>query len=139
MEARPRPGVLSADAVPGLRQAGAADLPAARGRVLRQLRGRPLIYMRWKAGEPRRGRPFEPLTSDHPLTMRPCVVCGIRLGNGTRLTLVAVGATSDESMERYLAGRWFDAAALAVHEHCVADMTEPELAELVADLVLVQE
>lgn len=95
-----------------------------------------MIYVRWRAGEPRRVSTFPPLSADHPSVATACVVCSTTLGTDAPVTLVAVGPLDDEARERHDAGRWFNAGAAAVHEDCVAQLTEVDLGMLVAELTV---
>lgn len=104
------------------------------------------FFVRWKQGEPRPCRVFDPLPADHPAAAMPCLVCENVLGDGRPVQLYAVGWHDEESRERHTAGRWYTAQAVLLHAACVANMSpafaeqltaEPEL--LLAPVELTQE
>lgn len=94
------------------------------------------IFVRWKPGEPRRGRTFDPLRAGHPLYNSGCVVCPRPLGDGTPVTAIAVGPHDEESRERHDEGRWYSAQAALIHERCADYHTEKGLDWLVGGLAI---
>ena len=97
-----------------------------------------MIYIRWKRGEPRRGRTFPALTPDHPSYQHPCPECGGMLGAAERVVLIAVGPVGDDGRDRHDAGRWYSAGGVLAHETCVDHLDEPALDRLAAELVVVE-
>lgn len=93
-----------------------------------------MIYVRWAAGEPRRGRVFEPLTLQHPEVQSPCVECGQELGTVDRVQLVAVGPTDTDDQMTHDRGGWYSAGAVLLHETCAERVTDDDLEALVSEL-----
>lgn len=77
-----------------------------------------VFYMRWKPGEPREGRVFNPLADEHPAAALPCLVCNQPLGDGRQVQLFAVGPYDDETREKHAEGRWYTAEAALFHTGC---------------------
>lgn len=78
------------------------------------------VYTRWRAGEDRVRRIYDPLPTREGED-GPCPACGCLLyASGQRLALFAVGPGGDpEALERHLAGRWYSAEALLFHVTCL--------------------
>lgn len=96
-----------------------------------------LTFLRWKRGEPRRGRPFPALQLGHPSYDTACVLCNYSLGSDLGgVTLVAVGPSDEEDREHHNAGRWYSAMAVLVHTTCSEHINDLDLELVVAELVV---
>jgi hypothetical protein len=96
-----------------------------------------MIFVRWKDGEPRRGRVFEPLAADHPAVGIPCPPCDEPIGTTRPVQLVAVGPVFEGDRQAHLAGRWYSAGAALLHEDCADRLTDSALELLISELAIV--
>lgn len=94
-----------------------------------------MIYIRWRAGEPRRGRVFDPLAADHPATMLPCHGCDQPIGTTVPTQLIAAGPDSEDNQAKHDAGSWYSAAAILLHKGCADALTDEGLDLLISELV----
>ena len=94
-----------------------------------------MFYVRWRRGEPRRGRVFDALTIDHSGYALPCVECDESLGDGHSVQLIAVGPDDEKSAEKFAAGRWCTIAAVPLHAACADALTDGGLELLISELV----
>lgn len=71
-------------------------------------------------------RSFPPMMADHPMAQERCPACG-DVFEGQASVLLVLGPGSDpEALEKMQQGRWFNAAAVAVHEACsIANVGPP--------------
>src|SRR5688500_8862845 len=86
-----------------------------------------MFYVRWKKGEPRRGRVFtEHNSATADLT---CLLC--RESLGTRpYQLVAMGPDDSDCRVKHDTDRWYAARAMIMHERCVAKKSDAELDQI---------
>jgi len=102
--------------------------------------GSNVTYVRWCSSESRRARTFDPPTDTHPLVRHrvPCLLCGQPVANA-RMQLLVMGPDPEhpdpEDGERHAAGRWYSACPVVVHEACLVKLSDPELEELVDELM----
>lgn len=88
-----------------------------------------VTYVRWKAGEPRRGRVFPALTPGHPAHAAPCALCGGDLGDAS-VQLLVVSDAAEPAAEH-----WHAAEAALTHETCLAPLTDSEMEAAIGELV----
>lgn len=93
-----------------------------------------MIYVRWRAGESRRGRTFPPLAADHPCVIDPCFACELPIGSRRSTQLVVVGPVDEASRVECDARRWFSAGAVLLHRECADFFSDADLEELAAGL-----
>ena len=96
-----------------------------------------MTFVRWRMQESRRLRAFPPRSPDHPATNAQCLICNHRIGSDVGMQLLAVGPDPEdaEDVAKALAGRWFTACALIVHEPCLAGLDDTQVETLVGELV----
>ena len=96
-----------------------------------------MFYVRWRRGESRRGKRFDPLREDHPGVHLPCVLCADQVGIAETVALLIVGPLldDDEAWERYVEDRWFTAGAALVHARCLDEVSDLALEQVVRELV----
>jgi hypothetical protein len=100
-----------------------------------------MIYVRWKAGESRRGRVFNPVVAGDPLAAMPCPApgCGLplRMPWPVAVVLVAVGPVDDgDDRVSHDEGRWHNAGAAVLHQPCADQLTDSELDVLAEQLIV---
>lgn len=95
-----------------------------------------VTYVRWKAGESRRGRVFPPLAAAHPASNAFCVIGGGMLGTGEPVQLLIVGPSDEVDRERHDAGYFYAAGAVVVHERCLAELNDNAVENLVKGLYM---
>lgn len=85
-------------------------------------------YARWKAGESRESKIFEPLQEDHPLIEHKecCNLCSIDFKEGDLVQLLVLGADSEENKEKLKQGRWISALAIVFHTECMTGKIESD-------------
>lgn len=93
-----------------------------------------VTYVRWKAGESRRGRVFPPLAAAHPASNAFCVIGGGMLGTIEPVQLLIVGPSDEVDEELHKAGRWYSAGAVVVHERCLVRLDDNAVESLVKSL-----
>jgi hypothetical protein len=95
-----------------------------------------MFYVRWKAGEDRRGRIFPTAGAVGGL---PCPVCTRRLDADLPIQLIAIGPDpdSEESQRKYREDRWHTAMAAALHAGCAAALSDDVLERFVDELEVV--
>lgn len=97
-----------------------------------------MIYVRWKKGEERRSRLFPPVGDERPdIAELECLGCEDQIGTDHSYKLVAIGPTDDGARASHEAGGWYAAGAAVMHSFCANDMTDEQLDELAADLVVI--
>lgn len=95
-----------------------------------------VTYVRWRAGESRRGRVFPPLAAAHPASSAFCVIGGGMLGTAEPVQLLIVGPSDEVDRELHNAGRFYSAGAVVVHERCLAQLDDNEVENLVKGLYM---
>lgn len=96
----------------------------------------------WQVGQPRLGKLWPPLEPDHAGYFRPCLLCPRNLGGqGTQalpVREIAVGpaAGDAEAVRLHEAGEPYRAAAVVVHDECIAPLNSAEVEHFVAGLVM---
>lgn len=96
-----------------------------------------LTYVRWRSGEPRRGKTYGAPASDHPTYGSDCLLCDKPM-KVQKIQLIAVGLTdeldSDDTIKAKL-GDWFAAGAIIVHHGCAEQMSDEALNLFTASLI----
>lgn len=95
-----------------------------------------LTYVRWRSGEPRRGRVFDAPASDHPTYDSNCLLCDTVVASRP-IQLIAVGLTDedDETSAKAKRGEWFAAGAVIVHHSCAEKLSDDDLDVFAAALI----
>jgi hypothetical protein len=95
-----------------------------------------VTYVRWRAGESRRGRVFPSLEDAHPASRAFCVIGGGMLGTAEPVQLVIVGPSDEVDREQHAEGRWYSAGAVVVHKRCLDELDDNEVEGLVKGLYI---
>jgi len=91
-------------------------------------------YLRWQRDESRRGPVYPPLTDDHPSVLSPCLLCKEQLGTVLVPQLFVVGPVDDDEWDAHMAGAWYAATAVIVHEVCLLKLDAEHLEDAVAEI-----
>jgi hypothetical protein len=92
-----------------------------------------MFHVRWRRGESRRGREFTQI--DPAIRKMRCPECMRPLSSP--YTIVAVGPVDADEIDRYEAGRWFNAGATLLHTSCLDPLDDLELDQLCREMRVV--
>lgn len=86
-----------------------------------------ITFVRWRAGESRRGRVFDTPTADHPAARLECALCPELLGTAPWQLLILGTLGELNAQIRHDAGQWYAAAAAVVHRACLDGLDDAQI------------